>query len=236
MTNSSRSTAVAGFSLIAAAVLFMGVFSYLASVFGYPDVLDLPAADVLPKLLALGTAGRAAWFLYALVPLLLVPAAVGTHAALRDTSPGAARAAAIFAVLSGLTMQLGLARWPTFQWELARAWATASGPERETIAAVFAGLNSYLGNFLGEFVGELTLNLYFVLVAGAMLRTPGFPRWAGFAGYVAGGFGFVAMFRNVPAVAGAVAPFAGINNAVLPLWLIALGVVFVRFRPAPGRN
>jgi hypothetical protein len=38
---------------------FLGVFSYLAARFHYPEVLDGRAHDVLPALLATGTPGRA---------------------------------------------------------------------------------------------------------------------------------------------------------------------------------
>ena len=60
---------IGGFALIFAAIAFMGVFSYLAAEFNYPEVLDGRAADVLPALLATGHAGRAVWAIYALLPL-----------------------------------------------------------------------------------------------------------------------------------------------------------------------
>ena len=50
-----------GLALIAGALAFLGVFSYLAVAFNYPDVLDGPAATVLPALLATGTTGRVVW-------------------------------------------------------------------------------------------------------------------------------------------------------------------------------
>jgi hypothetical protein len=43
-----------GAALVAAARGFMGVFTYLAVRFNYPDVLDAPAAEALPALLAMG--------------------------------------------------------------------------------------------------------------------------------------------------------------------------------------
>ncbi|MBK8002565.1 MAG: hypothetical protein IPK12_01190 [Gemmatimonadetes bacterium] len=64
-----------GLALVLAAVLFIAVFSYLAATFHYPDVLDGPADQVLPNLLALGPTGRAVWALYGLIPLLLIPTA-----------------------------------------------------------------------------------------------------------------------------------------------------------------
>jgi Domain of unknown function (DUF4386) len=216
-----------GWALILAAVLFIAVFSYLAATFNYPDVLDHPAADVLPRLIALGTTGRAVWSLYALVPLLLVPAGVGAAIALRGAAPGAARTGAVFASIAALCMMLGLLRWPSIQWELGRAYATASLPERSTLDAVFSGLNSYLGTFIGEFVGELALNLFFLLTGYAMLRSQERPRWLGFGGVLASLIGLVAMFRNVTP---AVSLVADVNNLVLPLWLVILGIAFARVR------
>lgn len=216
-----------GWALILAAILFIAVFSYLAASFDYPDVLDRPAAEVLPRLIALGTTGRAVWSLYALIPLLLVPAAVGAAIALRGAAPGAARTGAAFAMISAFSMMLGLLRWPSIHWELGRAYVTASPTERPTLDAVFAGLNSYLGNFIGEFVGELALNLFFLLVAYAMLRSVQRPRWLGIGGVLAALIGFVAMFRNVTPT---VAFVADANNILLPLWLVILGFTFARER------
>lgn len=82
-------------------------------------------------------------------------------------------------MISAFSMMLGLVRWPSTHWELGQAYATASPAERATLDAVFAGLNSYLGNFIGEFVGDLTLNLFFLLVAYAMLRSAQRRRWLG---------------------------------------------------------
>ena len=214
---------VGGWSLIAAAVGFMAVFGYLAARFGYPDVLDGRADVVLPRLLALGASGRAVWTVYALLPLLLIPAGVGAAALLRRAAPDAMRAATVFSAVAAVSMLLGLARWPTVHWELARAYAAASPDARPAIDAVFAGLNAYLGNFIGEFTGELALNAFFVLSAVGLIRS-GRTR-AGGAGLAAGAVGLIAAFRNVTP---AVALVAEINNYVLPLWLIALGVVLVR--------
>jgi hypothetical protein len=167
---SRAASRIGGWSLIAAAVGFTAVFGYLAARFDYPAVLDGNAAVVLPRLLALGESGRAVWAVYAFLPLLLIPAAIGALAALRDAAPNAMRAALVFATIAAVSMLLGLARWPTVHWELARAYPTATTEARESIDAVFLGLNAYLGNYVGEFLGELALNAFFVLVGFAALR------------------------------------------------------------------
>ena len=44
-------------------------------------------------------------------------------------------------------------------------------------AAVFDGLNRYLGNFIGEFLGELGFSVFFVLSGVGLSRHPRSPRW-----------------------------------------------------------
>ena len=218
---------VGGWSLIVAALGFIAIFSYLAARFDYPDVLDGPAAIVLPRLLALGESGRVVWILYALVPMLLIPASVGAYAALREAAPSAMRAAVVFAALTALCMMLGLARWPSIHWELARTYTSADGATRPALDALFSGLNLYLGTFVGEFFGELFLNVFFLLTAYAAMRSPRLPRWVGYAGAVVGVIGLLSAFRNAVTFVG---PIADVNNYILPLWMIALGVALVRRR------
>jgi len=225
VTESRGAARAGGWSLVAAAVGFMAVFSYLAARFNYPDVLDGTAADVLPRLLALGNTGRAVWAVYSLLPLLLIPAGVGASAALRNSAPSAMRAALAFSVVAGVSMLLGLARWPSVHWELARAYPTASADGRTIMDAMFRGLNVYLGNYIGEFLGELSLNAFFICSAYALLKAG--RKWAGYAGLAVGAIGILAAFRNATPSVG---PIADVNNYVLPLWLIVFGVVLARGR------
>jgi uncharacterized protein DUF4386 len=224
--NRSGSVLAGGLALILGALAFLAVFGYLAATFDYPKVLDGPADRVLPALLATGTSGRLAWSLYALLPLIWLPAGVGAFEALRARAEGGMRLAMLFATLAALTMMLGLLRWPSIHWELARAWGGAAPPERATLAALFDGLNLYLGNFIGEFLGELCFSVFFLLSATAMLRTPAFPRWVGWWGEATAVLGLVGMFRNVTR---AVAPIADANNYLLPLWMIGFGVTLIRY-------
>lgn len=215
-----------GWSLIVATVLFAAVFTYLAGAFGYPDVLDRPAAEVLPRLLSLGWQGRAVWVVYGLVPFLLIPTAIGVSAVARDAAPRMTQLALATATLSALTMSLGLLRWPSLQWHLALAFADGTPAARESISAIFDAANSYLGNFIGEGLGELFLNTFFAASTVALVHAHGRTRrWLAHAGLVSVTFGIIAMFRNIAPI---VAPIAAINNVVLPIWMLTLGVAIVR--------
>lgn len=210
-----------GIALIAGAVAFLGVFTYLAARFNYPGVLDGDARDVLPALLATGATGRAAWALYGVLPLLFIPAGVGAFEALHERAAGPMRTGLLFAFLAATTMMLGLMRWPSVHWELARAWSAAGAAERSVLATTFDGLNRYLGNTLGEFIGELSLNAFFVLAAVGLARHPRAPRWLSGWGMATGLLGLVGMWRNVTPAVNAV---ASVNNYLLPAWMIGFGV------------
>ena len=215
-----------GVALIAGAAAFLAVFSFLAARFGYPAILDGTAAEVLPRLRATGATGRAVWALYGFLPLVWIPAGVGAFHALRRGREGSMRIGMLFALLATVSMMLGLLRWPSIHWVLAEAYARGGEPERRVLAAIFTGLNSYLGNYIGEFVGELSVSLFFLLSALGMLgRDAGFPRWMGYLGVGTSIAGLVGMFRNVTVV---VAPIAALNNYLLPLWMVTFGVGLLR--------
>ena len=219
---------IGGIFLIAGALAFMGIFAFLAARFNYPAVLDGTAAEVLPNLLATGGTGRTVWAIYGFLPLIWIPAGVGAFHALRHVREGSMRIAMQFALLSAVSMMLGLLRWPSIHWSLAEAYAAGSAADRTAIAATFAGLNSFLGNYVGEFLGELSFSVFFLLSGLAMLaRGAGFRRRIGYLGVVTAAAGLVGMFRNVSSV---VDPIATVNNYLLPLWMIIFGVALVRHR------
>ena len=166
MNDSTRTRSIprtAGLLLASGALGFVAVFAWLADAFGYPDVLDLPASEVLPALLAGGPALRAVWAIYAILPLSIVSAAWMARGRLglrRDHDRWATAAG----VLAGLAMTLGLARWSTLQWWLAERWAE-SGADHAALAARFDSLNLVLGNAIGEALGEIALGAWLIGVA-----------------------------------------------------------------------
>jgi hypothetical protein len=216
-----------GFCLVGGALAFIGVFAYLAARFNYPDVLDGPAATVLPSLLATGPEGRLVWAVYALLPLVWLPAGVAAYEALASVQRGTMRLALQFAVVAAVAMMLGLMRWPSVHWHLALAFARAAPPEQAVLASVFDGLNTYLGNYIGEFLGELSFSAFFLLTSMVWLRSRRPSPWIGWLGLVTAASGLLGMFRNIIAP---LAPIAALNNYLLPVFMIILGVALARWR------
>lgn len=220
---------VGGVSFIVGALAFIAVFSYLAAKFNYPAVLDGAAADVLPRLRHGGATMRAVWAIYAMLPLLLVPAAVGALFAFPASRPRMTLAL-VAMCLGTLAMCLGLMRWPSIHWALAESYANAGADGQASLSAVFNGLNLYLGNYLGEFLGEIMLAGFFLLAGSSMLAEPRFPKWLGWAGIGFAVLFVVGAFRNVTP---AVQKIADLNNSLLPLWMIILGAALIWYsRPA----
>ena len=219
-----------GLCLAGGAIAFLGVFTYLAARFNYPAVLDGPAATVLPSLLATGQQGRLAWAVYALLPLIWLPAGVAAYEALAPVRRGPMRLALLFAGVAALAMMLGLMRWPSVHWHLALAFEHADPPQRAVLAAVFDGLNTYLGNYIGEFLGEFSFSVFFLLTSIVWLQSRRH-KWIGWVGVGTAVLGFVGMFRNVTDT---VAPVAALNNYLLPAFMIILGVALLRWPAVPA--
>lgn len=214
-------------ALIVCSLAFVAVFTYLAANFGYPEVLDRSAAEVLPLLAAGGRPLRNVWFLYAVLPLGIIFAGVVSAAVLERGGRRLRAVGMAAAVVAGVAMMLGLVRWPTIMWALARHWETSSAATQSALAPVFDAANLFLGNLIGELVGEIGLATWFVAL-GMAFRRDG-RRLLGGLGIGAGFLVAVAALRNMT---GAVAMVAEVNNVTLPLWLLTLGVVFVRDRRA----
>ncbi len=135
-----------------------------------------------------------------------------------------------FAVVSAISMMLGLLRWPSIHWRLAELYSVADPAQRQILDAVFDGLNTYLGNYIGEFMGELSFSAFFILSGWTLLRSNTVPRLVAAAGILTGFAGLIGMFRNLTTL---VAPVASVNNYLLPLWMIAFGIILLRHREQP---
>ena len=171
-----------GLALVGGALAFLGVFGYLAVAFNYPDVLDGPAREVLPALLATGSTGRVVWTIYAFLPLIWIPAGVAAFEAYGTAERrGTMRIAMFCALLASIAMMLGLMRWPSIHWHLAQTYVQGGPSEQAVIAATFDGLNTYLGNFIGEFLGEMAFSLFLLLTSLCWLRVLPRRRWMGCA-------------------------------------------------------
>jgi hypothetical protein len=207
---------------------FILVFFYLHSTFGYPEILDQGAADVLPRLADGGSTLHCAWLLYAALPLTLLVAGIASMPLLEDGGGrGLARLGAAAATLAAVAMMIGLLRWSSIHDVLATRWPTASADQRDTYAAIFDAANRYLGNLIGELLGELALAGWFACIGVALRRSE--RRAGGALVLVAAAIVAISALRQLTS---AVAPITALGNVVLPLGLFVIAGYMLAIRPA----
>lgn len=227
-----RSTAAL---LMGFTVLNLVAVALLAAAYGWPAVLDEPAAVVLPAFAAAQTAVVAGFLLQTLLSVALVPIAIGLH---RESGGGSRLwplTVAGFGILAGLTQTLGWIRWPIVVPGLATTWLDpATTPEIRTATEVsYDLLNSYAGGALGEYLGWLFQALWAIGIAVLLVRA----RVVGPA-TTAIGLGLTAVWGAsflvgpfVPALAEGLFGTAGFT--AYALWFFWLGFVGIALlRPA----
>jgi hypothetical protein len=216
--------------LIAVPVLFMLFYGLLTMTFDYPGILREPAGEILRRFAAGGPTLVLIWYGFALTPALFIPAAILLRRAFPGTTPLLDLAVPL-GVLAGVVQVLGLIRWPFLVPELARTYLDPAASEATQAAAltVFGAFHQYAGVAIGEHLGYLFTGAWTIVIAGAMLKSPVFRPWLGWAGIVS------ALGILVGLLEPAGFALAGTINAVAylawSLWLVATGVSLLRARP-----
>lgn len=233
-----RSTAalLLGFTVLnlAAAVL-------LGAAYGWPAVLDEPAAVVLPAFAAAQTAVVAGFLLQTLLSVALVPITIGLHHEVGGGSRLWPLTVAGFGILSGLTQTLGWIRWPIVVPGLAESWldpATTPGT-RAALEAAYETLNSYAGGALGEYLGWLFQALWAIGITVLLVRSRVVGPVAALIGAALTAVWALSFLVGpfAPALAEGLFGTAGFSAyAGWFLWLGAVGLVLLRPATTPART
>jgi hypothetical protein len=219
---------------LAGAVAFGAAATVLSVTFEWPDILREPAEVVLPAFADGGASLVWTWFLTAwtyailLVPVLLLPAAVG-----RQGDP-VLRAATYAGAASVLLSLIGFLRWVFVVPPLADSYVTGDAVTRAAVEAAWTAQHQFGGALLGEHLGQLLAIAWSVTLSVIILRSRILPVWLGAAGIVVS---VLYLLNQGDVLATAVPGFpvwdlAGLLGSTgWGLWVAALGVVLVR-RPA----
>ena len=228
-----------GALFVVGAVAFAVAATVLSSTFDWPDILREPAGVVLPAFVAGGTSlvwtrFATAWtYAILLVPILLLPAAVGR----RDDA--ALRAATFVGAASVLLSLIGFLRWVFVVPPLADSYVSGDATTQAAVSAAWTAQHQFGGALLGEHLGQLLVLGWSVTVAVMIVRSRVLPTWVGWAGLVASG---LYLLNQGDILATAVTGFpvwdlAGlIGSTAWALWVIALGVTLLRRQTAAGHR
>ncbi len=225
-----RSTAVL---LLTFTVLNLAAVVLLGAAYGWPAVLDEPAAVVLPAFAEAQTAVVSGFVLQTLLSVALVPIAIGLHREAGGTTRLWPLSVAALGVLSGLTQTLGWIRWPVVVPGLAETYLDpATSEEVRTATAVsYDLLNSYAGGALGEYLGWLFQALWAVGIAVLLVRSRIIGPVTAAIGVALAAVWAVSFLVGpaVPALAEGVLGTAGFSAyGAWFLWLGAVGLALLR--------
>jgi hypothetical protein len=222
--------ALTGALLIVLPLAYNGLYTLLARVFDYPDILRRPTNEILARFAAGGSRLVLVWWGFAMSAVLLAPAVVLLSATLADANPTVLSLATAIGLLAALVQFLGLIRWAFAVPHLGRVAADpATTPAaQEAIEVTFQTLNRYLGVAVGEHLGYLFTGLWTALAGVALVQSDVLHPMFGIIGlvltplFMLGSLEFVGPFEPGGwKLAGTVVPVAYIGWSI---WLLALGI------------
>lgn len=217
-----------GWFLIAFTLIYLGLQLTFILAYDYHAGLSGPDIDSFKLLLAGGTPMQLMLSLFAMVPLLLIPASIGAYYAFRDIDEPGLRTSVLFATLSAFALSLCLMRWPTFNWYLARF--AAGGDTQPVVAAIFHGLDDYLGLFLGDIFSKVCASVWFFIVARAMLRSRAVPQWIGYLGIIAAVYLLITLINPFNLIPMFVVNFLNVLSPIVFLWLMMFGITLLMYK------
>ncbi|MFN8631073.1 MAG: DUF4386 family protein [Chloroflexota bacterium] len=223
---------ILGMALIALPIAFNVLFTALAKMFEYPDILRHETSDILSRFTAGGQRLLLTWWLFMATAIALVPVAALVAAHLAPAGIALATASLALGVTAGLVQAMGLARWPFLVPILAARYDGAtSEAERAATRIVFDAAHRYLGVAVGEHLGYLTTGAWTIVVGLAIVATPGSIAILGVAGVVLGALLAAGSLEFVGRPGERGWPFA---EKLVPvaylgwsLWLLALGIAIL---------
>lgn len=205
--------------------------------FGWPGVLDEPAAIALPAFAKDETVIRGAFYLQLVSSLLLIPAAIGVQAVLTRGS-AAVRVFTTFGIAGAMFQLLGWVRWPVVVPGLAERYLDPAATEttRAATGAAYDVLNAYAGGALGEHLGWLFQGPWALALGVFALTARGVPRWVGWTGLLSAAV-WVPLIVPEPFVSAlggnAVTALAFTAYSIWFVWVAVLGIVLITRRVAP---
>jgi hypothetical protein len=220
-----RAPQIAGAALGAASLLAIAGFTFLGSIFEYPQILEEPTSDIL-ALYRQHQGAVSGWFLVlVLSAALLAPAGILLG---RMTGGALWRWIAGVGIAAATVQVVGLQRWVTLVPGISEDHLDPA--RRADAEAQFETLHTVLGKIIGETVGYALTATFTVLAVIALRRTI-LGRWMALTGLLAAGL--IATGIAIPLV-----PVASLTNfagyVVWCVWLLVVAWLLLRTGPYPS--
>jgi hypothetical protein len=167
---------VGAWSLIIFAVLLVGISIWIDFLIrNQPILFDLQAVHLFP--VREGSSSiHTLLSLYAALPLLLIPAAIGTYYAFAQKYEVNMRVGVYFATAGAIALTLSLMMIPSISWHLVSAMQTLPVQDKPVIIAILQGTYNYLGRYVGDILGLGCTLVWVIMTSIVMLKSKLLPR------------------------------------------------------------
>jgi len=181
MNNSKHETMiyVGAWSMLLFAILYVGLTMVINNLAQSQTMLYGMEEHNLFKV-AMGTMTiRTLLVIYGVMPLLLIPAAVGCFYAFIEPHEAQMRCGMYFATAGALALSLSLLMIPSINWHLVSYIPNLTGDVRAAMIINLQGIHSYFGVFVGDILGLGSILVWFFITSLVMLRTSVIPHIMG---------------------------------------------------------
>jgi len=215
----------------------IGVFvpyTILTMSFEYPDILRQDAGVVLTKFHEGGASLIFTWWAFAIlgIPLLIAYVLIGRqwkHLPFMSwvTTLG---------IISGVAQILGLLRWVFVIPVIAQDYVTGNDVAKQSAVTSFKVVHQLGGVLLGEHIGQLFTIVWTVMVCVAIFKSKLMPAWLSAFGIMSSGIYLMAqaeLFATVIPTFPVWEPAGFIGSTLWLVWLVMVGVGFLKLKPTP---
>ena len=224
---------LAGIFFIVGAILVNIPYTLLIINFDYPDILRLPAAEILTRFQAGGSALIYTWLAFAWVGLPMLLGAIMLKRILADENAPFLETATTLGVIGFIVQVVGLLRWVFVVPVLARLFTdpTTDPVTKAALPLVFSAVHQYGGVILGEHLGQFLIILWMSMLSGILYKSKRFSKWVAYLGWIASAMYILAqtelLATAIPSFP--VIGWAGLYGSLLwLLWMIVVGVYLVK--------
>lgn len=231
MSNGKHTTIIliGGWSMVIFSVLFVGITMAIDSLVQAQQMLYSMEQHSLFKVAAGSGTIRVLLTFYGVLPLLLIPAAVGSYYAFIDVHEANMRVGMYFATVGAFALSMSLLMLPSINWHLVTYIQTMTGGEQSSMMILLQALHSYFGIYIGDLLGFGCLLVWFFITSFVMLRDPAMPHAIGMVQII---ISIVAALILAIRYTGVVPDFL-INiqaPGIIALWIFISGISLISLR------
>lgn len=220
---------IGGWSMVIFSILFVGITMLIDGLAQAQTMLYGMEQHNLFKVAAGTGTIRTLLIFYAALPLLLIPASVGTYYTFIDKHEANMRVGMYFAAGGAFALTLSLLMLPSINWHMVSYIQTQTGNIQSAMMIILQSMHSYFGIFVGDMMGFGCLLVWFYITSIVMLRSDEMPHPLGVIELIIAILATLILFLRYTDLV----PNIHVNvqvPGIMALWLFLCGIGLISLR------